>query len=262
MWRWVAAAAAVVVLAGVVGAVRMMSPQPGRAVDPAAALTLDRAANAAVQQVDPVLPPGYYLRLTTRSWDWNTVTHTQTDLQVGQLWVPADRQQDWRERINDLPVRIAACGDFTHSPPSCADATITDWARVSAAALAALPREPDQLLAELRGSPDSTPVAATTDSTAFLRAVTLLSSGLAPAALRAALYRAMGELPGVTVIELGAGNWDKDRVAIALADRSARYSLFLNPHTGDLVSYQITELSTPDSTHEFSLETAVTDSTE
>lgn len=71
------------------------------------------------------------------------------------------------------------------------------WENATDAFLAAQPRDPDLLLAALRKNPQIP----YPDSVAWRRIGAVLSSGLVPADLRAALYQAARKLPGIKLLD-------------------------------------------------------------
>jgi hypothetical protein len=94
--------------------------------------------------------------------------------------------------------------------------------------LSALPRDPRQLLDRLRAdSPDDRPGY----SGAFVYATDLLRTGLAPADLRTALYRALGVMPATQVTEPPDMAEGQD-LALSIDDGHRRLEIFLDRSNG------------------------------
>lgn len=118
-------------------------------------------------------------------------------------------------------------------------ATAPGWSRPTTAWLAALPRDPDALLVRIyadnpANKGDGKP---SKDDRAFTAISDLLRSGLVPADLQAALYRAAAKLPGITLVDSTA-NLDGQRgVAIGLVDAShqSRHDIIFDAAAGRFI---------------------------
>lgn len=107
-----------------------------------------------------------------------------------------------------------------------------DWRQPTTDFLAKLPKDPAALLQALRVVPAGKD---DTDGTAFERIGSVLASGLVPADLRAALYRAAREIAGVRVVD-GVVNLDgtSGRAVTREAD-GYRTDLIIDPSTGRFI---------------------------
>ncbi|ARC57808.1 hypothetical protein AS850_12060 [Frondihabitans sp. 762G35] len=220
--------------------------------DAAAAATLDEAARASISNSDPVVGPGQYLEISTRS-----VNSADADAGGGQhgvylaaaddtLYVPADTADDWvwvrgpsrvDKTFGALSARAASLAETDPGPTTLrapAGAFYDSPAAVSPEGLAALPRDPRLLLNRIYrttlGSGNSP------DGEALVYIADTLRSGIVPADLRAALYRAAAMIPGVTLTE-GQANLDgRTGVAIGRAENNGtRQEIIVDPSTGLLI---------------------------
>lgn len=203
---------------------------------PAAAAVLERAADVTIATSDPVVGPGQYLRITTieQSWGSPIIINEHPDdpppavinenyavgsdgkpimfesLRTRHMWVPQDRAGTWvfdeeSHALRRLSVDAApyATGEKHHVWTSKGGAS-TNWHEHTkyqdADWYASLPRDPDALLAELLKDAHSyDPVE---HYEALNEAVTpVLTSGLAPADIRAALFRALAKEPQVQIVD-------------------------------------------------------------
>jgi RNA polymerase sigma-70 factor (ECF subfamily) len=224
--------------------------------EPAAADSLNSAALAAIQNSDPVVGPGQYLNIATTSAYLNSTADNQYLEGVTEnLYVPANKTDDWvwvrplgkpvktfgpasaayaqrdydsrrKEFPNGDGTLRAAGGAFYGSP-----------ATPSLASLAALPRDPYRLLNAIylktvgQGSGP--------DDEAFVFIADTLRSGLAPADLRAALYRAAALIPGVKVTHAQATLNGRTGIAIGhLEGGSIMQEIIVDPDTGLLIGEQ------------------------
>lgn len=247
------AAAAAVVAALIAGDVIGLAGWRGGATAQAAEV-LNNAARMTIKTTDPEVKPGQYLRIKSTNV-WASYTSEQDgseyrwlDTEKSDMFIPADRSGEWvwqrsgrvpttffdakskayaqKQDIQPSPELLRARnGAFYGSPGS--------W---TASDLSKLPRDPYRLLNSLykqtlgRGQ--------SVDGEALVFIADLLRTGLVPADLRAALYKAAAMIPGVTVTE-GQANLDgRTGVAIGrLEDGPAqtRQELIIDPETGLLI---------------------------
>jgi hypothetical protein len=276
--RWIAAAGAVA--AGLVAAgVLVVAPFTGGSKPVAAAPVLSRAADAVTTRPDDPVEPGQYRYVQTTlqsvsrvtaaghpNLAWRTTSRTR-------LWVPYDETDTWtreyrtvsgprwlqgtaREaRSNPLygqsgepaPTARARCGDFAAAAPAptgryCPGAG--DWKQPTPHWLDTLPRDPHRLLAVLTADTGGEPGAERAGD-ALQRAWLLLGSGLAPADLRAALYRALALLPELRVTERVANLDGRRGTALGVDDGRLRRDLVIDPRTGRYLGQRLV-LSAPD----------------
>jgi hypothetical protein len=218
--------------------------------------------------VDEPLGPGQYRYIATHAW-WMVSMNEFSYLAENLLetWVPADEKQPWllrREvtgerkwvvgteaeaRAEGYPVdedtgsdgeQRASCGDFNaegEGREPCS--TEGSWQTPNAAFLASLPRDPDQLYDRLhddvgdRGEPHIVTYVAD-----------VLRSGLVPADLRAALYRALGKVPGLQITEEIANLDDQKGMAFGIDDGGQRHDVIIDPATGQFIGER--QVSTED----------------
>lgn len=232
------------------GTARDVSPAP--AMTPAALLR--RAAANTLRTGDPVVGPGQYTYVRTHAWFQNGVAGpgvTYQSEQEYETWIPAAADGTWYWRYT-RPIamkfyrpgdkaEVAAAGLLPHrhvelyvgrdgeitrekgpGDPNERTATVgpPGWGNPTPAWLATLPRNPGQLLALLRkaiptGEKGGVPLEAS--SYVFSRIADVLSTGLVPADLRAALYQVASRLPGITLVDSTANLDGRHGVAIGHA---------------------------------------------
>jgi hypothetical protein len=246
----IASAAAVVVLAaGVlfVQAARTDSPAPAAS----AAATLNSAADN-IKPVDEPIEPGQYRYVVSHSWDQVAFAPLSTDqffaLQewVVEKWVPADPAQlctvrrhftgnhEWQvgdeERARKAGVVLQEPSTTEESMP-CIDGE--DWSRFLSADVASLPHDPGKLYDLLRHMPMPVPIGQ--EGWVLNRVTAALFSGRAPAALRAALYRALALEPGLEVTEQGAILDGHQGTALGITSDGTRHDVIIDPDTGQFI---------------------------
>lgn len=258
---WRRRAGAVLIAAALV-AVALLLPslvtQNGRPVASADASRALTQAAAAVGASDPVVAPGQYKYLQTHAWwagiDGNTVRLIENQETV---WVPADPsdpaamwmlqrgptgQVQWisgdpsdASGLSD-PMDIyptmnvqAACGDF-YGSGGCD--RIGSWQDPTPAFLLALPRDPTALLERLR---TDAPNNGRGDIELLVYAADLLRSGLVPADLRAALYRALATLPDIDMVDRAVTLDGQAGVALGMQDGQIRQDIIIDAATGAFI---------------------------
>ena len=248
--------------------------------DAAAAAVLHEASVAAIENSDPVVGPGQYLRVDTAAV--YGATSSGADGQIAsyltiteeQLYIPSDRDDEWvwlrplsrpyetfgpeseeaaealwravsSERGADAVERLRAPGgDFYSYPNSHASEQ-----------LEGLPRDPYQLLNHIyRSTIGQGP---SPDGEALVWIADSLRSGAVPADLRAAMYGAAAMIPGVTVTEEQANLNGQVGVAIGrLEDANGiRQDLIIEPATGMLIGER--QVLTRDNGSGFPIGTAI-----
>ncbi len=237
---------------------------------PAAAAVLERAADVTITTSDPVVRPGQYVRITTveRAWGSPLVINehpedpppavTDESIPIGSdgkpilfetlrtqhMWIPQDRTATWvfdeeSHGLRNISIDAAKynTGEKHHIWASKGGAS-TNWHQHTkyqdADWYASLPRDPDALLAELLK--DAHSYAPVEHYEALNEAVTpVLTSGLAPADIRAALFRALAKEPQVRIVD-GATHVD-GRPVITLRMGNVHEMLF-DRSTGQYVGNQ------------------------
>jgi hypothetical protein len=225
--------------------------------EPAAADALHAAALAAIETADPVVGEGQYLLVDTTAV-YGATTTPDGDTYVSyltiandQLYVPADRNGDWiwsrslsepyetfgpeservaqarweeaiAERGEDYRELVQApAGDF-YSYPS----------PVGPTALAALPRDPQELLNHIYRV--TAGAGRSADGEALVFIADLLRQGAVPADVRAALYEAAAGIPGVEITEEQATLDGRSGIAIGRIETAdnTRQDIIIDPTTG------------------------------
>jgi hypothetical protein len=172
------------------------SPPTSSAAPPAAAAPVNRAGDLATNCADPAQRPGQY-RYLGRLIEGGSMGEDRTIEQ----WVPFDPRDEWLERDSGWPnwgqpptARRAPGGEYNGRQG--------DWSNPSAAFLAGLPRDPAVLYQQLLAAPQVPPGSGEAlEWKAFYVARDLMLTVQLPADLRAALYRALGYHPGLTVVD-------------------------------------------------------------
>ena len=253
----VAAAAAIAVISttNIAGGDRGASAEADTVLDHAVA-----ALGAASH--DLTIPAGTYLRTTTHvtvTGFWNARFHKYFRVlaqHVVRTWEPADPTDTWVRvespqrtvrwvvgsptegaklgvgRTTPGERRTAPCGDFyavDDGQVPCHDSR-AGWQNPTLAWLATLPRDPDRLYGVIA---DAAP--RTDPAEIFTYLVDTLQSGLVPADLRAAFYKVMRALPGLTVTENDATIDGRHGTALGIAGTDVRQDVIIDPDTGQYI---------------------------
>lgn len=284
-------AAAAVLLTGVVVVSDVVLPD--RQPLSAAAAVLEDAAAATIRTSDPVVLPGQYLKVETEALtgassaahgqqvSWHVTT---TD----ELYIPADPAAEWIwARQAPVPTESApeAVKEAAHLQPTVDPATyaaLTGVFRAPGGAFGngeqytiigtpltdtdGLPRDPQALLDRIYEH--TAGAGKTPDLEAFETIVESLRTGIIPADLRAALYKAAALIPGVDVMDQQATIDGRTGIAIGMAPPGggSRQDIIIDPTSGLVVGEQIVILqdfpSVPAGTVEswISVQTSVVDS--
>lgn len=254
---WLTAAAAAAVTAALIaGDVVGLAGWRGGATAEASEV-LNTAAQTAITTADPVVDPGQYLRITsTNVWMTETfaedgVTYQWLDTEQFDMYVPADRSDEWVwKRSGRVPTtffdvktqdfvreqKIQAHPELLRAPKGGFYGDADRWAPD----MSSLPRDPYRLLNSIYkmtfGKGQSV------DGQAFVFIADLLRTGVVPADLRAALYKAAAMIPGVKITE-GQANLDgRTGVAIGRMESSGvtrRKEIIIDPDTGQLIGERV-----------------------
>lgn len=259
----VAAAVVAAVVAGllVVQTVRFGDRPPAAS---AAAAQLNSAADK-VHASDPALGPTQFRYIGTHAWWMATTSVNQQTFSylaenLLETWVPADQRKDWlwrrdvtgqrkwlqgtedQARAAGYPIDEAGwpegewrapCGDFfakDEGKQPCAEPG--HWSHPTPEFLAGLPRDPDQLFKRLK---TDAPANERGDAEVLVYAADALRSGLIPADLRAALYRALGHLPALEITEQVANLDGRKGTAYGISDGNLRQEIIVDPATGEFI---------------------------
>jgi hypothetical protein len=260
-----ASAAAALLVGGIVVADVVRPGGTGATAE--AAEVLNNAASATIRTSDPVVGPGQYLKIETteltgsgaqtadgRDINWQETTG-------GQVYVPADREGEWvwsregrvplassseaakaeaqrlrelsktenfpRDQVNPMVggVLRANGGAFYGNEPTVIIGTPLKDAD-------SLPKDPRALLdliyERTKGSGKSP------ESEAFVTIADGLRTGVVPADLRAALYKAAALIPGVTVTDRQATIDGRTGIAIGIPspDGGSTQEIIIDPTSG------------------------------
>jgi len=235
-----------------------------------AAAVLERAADVAITTSDPVVGPGQYLRITTVEKSWGQPEVTDPDpaakppatidegppigsdgkpivfqtLRTQHMWVPYDRSDTWVFDEESHTLRTISADDAAsdhgekHHVWTSQGGASTNWHSYSkyqdAAWYASLSRDPDELLRTLLK--DAHSYAAVEHYAALDEAVTpVLTSGLAPADVRAAVFRALAKEPQVRIV---GGVTRVDGKAVVALRMGYAQELLFDQETGQYVGHQ------------------------
>jgi RNA polymerase sigma-70 factor (ECF subfamily) len=224
----------------------------------AVAETLEHAATATIGVHDPVVHTGKYLHVqTTYNSSVVDIRESGGDLAwlihgVNDEWVPGDQNANWVQRrgvglpfkffspaakhealtdgrpIDDKPVTLEGKnGIFAPT----AENSLPPW---TPATLNALPRDPTRLLTVLAKREG---VSATDHALMFETLTEILTTGFAPAQVRATIYRAIVTIPGVAITDRTANLVGKTGVAIGRTDPSTgvRLDLIIDADDGVVI---------------------------
>lgn len=265
--RLIASAAAVVALVAGVLVVQTMRSQDTAPVASAAAAQLNSAADE-VDAKDAPVAPGQYRYIAARSWamasnhivgrngDTADLGLTYLSEQVRDLWVPADPQEQcllrqgstgrytWvvgdDQKAGELGVELPKAETSDMRIP-CGDFTGGAWQRPSTEFLASLPRDPGRLYDRLRR--DTRGHGSDPDLEMLVYATDALSTGLVPADLRAALYRALAKVPGLEITEQVANLDGKKGTSYGISRAGERHDVIIDPATGDFIGARQVDLT-------------------
>lgn len=227
--------------------------------DAAAASALSDAAAAAIENSDPVVGPGQYLKVDTeavfktgvQTAEWEHFAYLGT--QNSQMYIPADNSDEWvrvtepraaikvfgegfeeeaqesaRAGFEEEEISRAPFGGFDNSKPR-------DWR------LDELPRDPQRLLNYIYRVTAGHGVSADGQAFEFISAT--LRTGVVPAELRAALYRAAAGIPGVEITDEAATLNGRTGVAFGREESDGfLHEIIIAPDTGLLIGERIVQL--------------------
>lgn len=224
---------------------------PHGGADTAAAAVLDDAALRTIQTSDPVVGAGQYLEVATHAaYAYVSNADDGTRLvylssQDGQVYVPSDRDGEW-VWVRDPEHPVQTFGPASEQAAAEADPSPGEYLRaaggafydspavVSPAMLSALPRDPEALLAHIRtvtkGQGNSP------DSEALVWIADTLRSGIVPADLRAAMFRAAALIPDIRITDRAANLDGRTGIAIGHTFREGDVQeIVVDPDTGLLI---------------------------
>ncbi|GIM96156.1 CU044_5270 family protein [Paractinoplanes toevensis] len=251
--RRVLAAAAVAVLIAIAGAavVQRRHHPPGAMVE--VAHTLSLAADAQSQNPDAPVPAGRYRYIVTHSLSmaYGPASSYRFGMRF-ETWVPADPDGEWVQRRTDTGERTylvggpgpddvraepetwrGRCGDFFPQPGVDSCDRPGNWQEPTASFVDDLTRDPRRLFDQLRRETDGH--GRDPDQEVLVYAADALRSGLLPADLRAALYRALALLPALTITERTTTLDGHTGTALGIVAAGERREIVIDPVTGAFI---------------------------
>lgn len=257
-----ASAAAALLVGGIVAADVVLPGQSGATAE--AAEVLNNAAAATIQTSDPLVGPGQYLKIeTTAVYGASSVAADGTqaawlDKTGGQVYVPADRSGTWIwNREDRVPTTFfseaskAAVAKMQESLAKDPGPSLVGIQRaprgafygseqtvingIPLAKVSSLPKDPRALLNFIRERTKG--AGPSSEMEALITIADTLRTGVIPADVRAALYKAAALIPGVTVVDKQATLNGKTGVAIGIQspDGGARQEIIIDPDTGLMI---------------------------
>jgi hypothetical protein len=247
-----ASAAAVLLIGGMVVADVVKPTGPGATAQ--AAEVLNKAAAATIQTTDPVVNPGQYLKIqSTNLWasaavDENRKEYQWLNTEKQTMYIPADRNQEWVwERSGRIPTTFfddVSKEYVTRTQVSGPDAYVLRGANgafygpgsestfPSLSHLDSLSREPRVLLDDIYQKTSGKGQSADGEALVFI--ADLLRTGVVPGDLRAALYKAAAQIPGVTVTDEQATLDGRKGIAIGRVEGTShfRQDIIIDPQNG------------------------------
>lgn len=220
--------------------------------DSAAAAALSDAAAATIKTSDPVVAPGQYLKVSTEAVYSVTSQNAKGEYaaflatQNGQMYVPANHNDDWvwvREP-STVAKTFGAASEQAAAAGARRDSTTPEIIRAAKGAwyngrpaewgFDKLPRDPQQLLNYIyRTTIGQGP---SPDGEALVFIADTLRTGVVPADLRAALYRAVAGIPGVTITDRAATLNGKTGISFGRDEGDgARQEIIIDPTTGLMI---------------------------
>lgn len=260
--RWLAAAA---VVAAIATAAIVIPLLPGSA---SAAEVLNTAADR-IRTSDEPLRSGQFRYIAVHDWVNSRIAGDPPlrwqEETLRETWVPADEKDIWmmrasmpgnrkwlqgneqaaKEAGHDLnaqvrPPRVikSACGNFLTgfgdadggALPSRCSPEGSSWFQPSDQWMAQLPRDPARLLARLKADANGE-----RDVDLVQTASDALSSGLLPADLRSALYRALARIDSLEVTEHDVNADGREGIALGVRSGEDRIDIIIDPETGQYI---------------------------
>jgi hypothetical protein len=237
---------------GAVAAVAAVATGIARPADPsvqASAMLRDAAAAT----VDPPLADGQFLRIAT-SASYLALTTVDgrpdstigyLDSQVREVYVPAgdsDRRITQTTYVEPSVFFGPGAQEFAarewNAPPSGAATAVAADATKPVENQAAMPRDPEALLAYLTGFRYQ---AGSSDENVFAHVVDLLRGGSVASDLRAALYQALALMPSVVITEQQATLDGRVGTAIGLRGSAGetRQEIVIDPTSGEYIGVRL-----------------------
>lgn len=254
--RWLVAAAVVAVLVLGASLVSVFGGPSGATAQ--ASDLLGRSAARTMTVTDPVVGPGEYRYVETHSWysaegeSAPGVPYAYLGEEVSQVWVPAEVDQEWTQVRTSTGNVQWITGDrpaVPVDPPSSETLRAPrgafygpvegGWQTPDPAFLASLPRDPAALYRRLSAdAPDN----GRGDAEKLVYAADALRTGWLPADVRAALYRALARLPGLTITDETANLDGRRGIALGVKDPVGSIDeIIIDPGTGAFIGERETD---------------------
>lgn len=273
--RVLLASAAAALLVGAMVAADVIIPGTHQGATAEAAEVLSSAATATIKTSDPVIKPGQYLKIDTKAVYATSQVFADgkqlswLDKAGGQVYVPADRAAEWvwvrEDRVPETFFSAEAKKAALEMQESLAGSKGSGAATLRASGgafydreqtvingmglqeAASLPRDPKALLDVIYRRTKGAGVSPEVEALGSI--ADTLRTGIVPADLRAALYKAAALVPGVTMVDRQATLDGKTGVAIGIVgpDGRSRTDVIIDPSTGLLIGERDVLLrATPD----------------
>lgn len=216
---------------------------------------LNAAATTTIETSDPVVAPGQYLRISTNS-AWGASDGGDRTMWLkpttGVLYIPEDPTDIWVWERHEFPATVffgdagrAAAARYVIDPN---DTDLNGVLRAEAGAFYGGSSREEQVFDQSSRDPatlrdhfynEYTGGSASLDEDVWVRITDLLRTGEVPADLRAALYRTMALIPGVTIIEDEATLDGRTGTALGYTEPArgsiTREEIIIDPITGLLI---------------------------
>jgi hypothetical protein len=152
---------------------------------------------------------------------------TKVEFSTPAARAAAQKVAPWLLKPTKPTVSLTQCGE---TPGGGCHAS---WVTPTQSFLARQPRDPDALLASLRKDSTALGHPSPPDLRAFLHLSAALNSGLVPADLRAALYRAAAKLPGIRLLDDVTTLDGRHGRAIGLVETDQRHEIIVSDQNGE-----------------------------
>ncbi|MET7656090.1 CU044_5270 family protein [Streptomyces sp. NPDC005486] len=183
---------------------------------------LDQISLAAAEATHPVVKPGEYIYIESKSADTflrtvdDRTTLASHQLHTRQLWESPDGTKGW---LIDPAVNEGPEGETLSLPDELGNTPKAHLGAPSYEYLAKLTTDPDKLLAKIYKETEGQ--GNTPDQQAFATIGDLLAESYPPAELYSALFKAAAKIPGVVVVNNAVDAVGRSGVAVARLDETS-----------------------------------------
>jgi hypothetical protein len=241
----------------------------GRATAQAAGF-LKSAAVATIKSSDPLVAPGQYLRIETKTVsgvsDGTREAPMYQSVAMHVLYIPQDRSGTWVWERHNLPsigyfneAGKAAAARSDADPDRFSDPDLNGVLRAEGGAFYGGAPQSEKVFDDLSRDPETlrdyfydgyAGGSSSVDEDVWVRITDLLSTGEVPADLRAALYRTLALVPGVTIVENEATLDGRTGVAVGYTEPARgsiwRDEILIDPATGLVIGDRAVTLNNYD----------------